>query len=325
MTTRPTWILGAGGLLGGAVRRAALARRLPVLTSEVPWTEADPTRRVLTGDIDRMLDAGDGGWRIAWCAGGGVTGSTAEALRQEVRVFRTFLDDLAARSVGTRGSVFVASSAGALYAGAAGAPFTERSAVAPLAPYGRAKVEMEQAADDFARRTGHRVVLGRIANLYGPGQDMNKGQGLVSHLCRAHLERRPLSVFVPLDTVRDYLFVDDCARMVLDLLDRCDTVADSTVTSTVGTDTGNPGAVVKILASGQGTTIGALLGECRRLFKRTPKVVLGSSDTARFQARDLRLRSVVWPEIDRRPLTTLPAGIDATIRGLHLATFAGRC
>ena len=64
------------------------------------------------------------------------------------------------------------------------------------------------------------MVIGRIANLYGPGQDPTKAQGLVSQLCRAHLERRPTSIYVSLDTARDYLFVDDAARLVLGATER---------------------------------------------------------------------------------------------------------
>ncbi len=59
------------------------------------------------------------------------------------------------------------------------------------------------------------LLVGRLSNLYGPGQDLAKPQGLISQLCRAQLTRRPLSIYVSLDTRRDYLFVDDAAAMVV--------------------------------------------------------------------------------------------------------------
>ncbi|MEP6981067.1 MAG: hypothetical protein ABJA16_09930, partial [Nakamurella sp.] len=115
---------------------------------------------------------------------------------------------------------------------------------------------------------------------------------------------------VPLDTTRDYLYVDDCAAMICDGLDR------------LGRE--RPTApVIKVLASQQGVTIGTLLAEMRRLFKRAPRVVLGSSPFAKFQVRDLRLRSVVWPELDRRSLTPLGVGIRATASDLLRATQLG--
>jgi UDP-glucose 4-epimerase len=41
------------------------------------------------------------------------------------------------------------------------------------------------------------------------------------------------------------------------------------------------------------------------------------------QARDLSLRSRVWPELDRRTLTPLPAGIAATAADLQRKLQAG--
>jgi UDP-glucose 4-epimerase len=117
-------------------------------------------------------------------------------------------------------------------------------------------------------------------------------------------------VYVSLDTTRDYLYVDDCAAMICDGLDR------------LGRE--RPAApVTKILASQQGVTIGALLAETRRLFKRAPRVVLGSSPFAKFQVRDLRLKSVVWSELDRRSMTPLGVGIKATADDLLRATQLG--
>jgi UDP-glucose 4-epimerase len=43
-------------------------------------------------------------------------------------------------------------------------------------------------------------------------------------------------------------------------------------------------------------------------------VVLAASPLRNIQARDLRMRSVVWPELDRRPLTPLAVGIDSCMR-----------
>ena len=90
-------------------------------------------------------------------------------------------------------------------------PFTEHTEPAPISPYGRAKLRSEEIATAFAVRTSTALLVGRLANLYGPGQNLDKPQGLISQLCRAQLTRQPLSVSVPLDTMRDYLFVDDAA------------------------------------------------------------------------------------------------------------------
>ena len=303
-----SWVVGSGGLLGSHVVRA-LSRRGPVWRWSVPhsWT---------TPDIDRQLDVAatkfsvavvHRPWQVVWCAGAGVTATTEEALRKEAAVLDVLLGALSTRlPSGSDGTVFLASSAGGVYAGAGAPPFTEHTPSAPISPYGETKVSQEVRAAVWAAEQGWRLVIGRISNLYGPGQNLGKPQGLISHLCRAALTRQPISIYVPLDTIRDYLYAPDCGEFVADAMARArreSPVSDGRVFS-------------KILASQHGVTVGALLGELRRVHKRSTKVIHGTSTVVRFQARDLRFRSVVWPELDQRTLTPLPTGIDATLRDM---------
>jgi UDP-glucose 4-epimerase len=116
-----------------------------------------------------------------------------------------------------------------------------------------------------------------------------------------------VTVYVSLDTLRDYIYIDDAATLVADCLDRLD-----------GTDVSDGQTVIKILATQRADTIGALIGACRTVFKRRPRIVLGASPFAKAQAHDLRLRSVVWPELDDRQFTPLPVGIDATVREMRM-------
>lgn len=309
-----TWVVGAGGLLGSAVSRAVTAGGGDLLVADpIPWNRPEDAQPALRRGITRLLDRAErtgARWQLAWCAGAGVTGTSDAELEAEVDALAALLGAVRAR-VGpggvdpASGAVFVASSVGGVYAGATGAPFTELHEPAPTSAYGRAKLAGEQVAQDFAATSGVAVVIGRITNLYGPGQDLSKPQGLISHLCRAHLTRTPISIYVSLDTIRDYLYVDDCADLILDALAGA---ADVTTT--------DQPSVVKLIGSHQGVTIGTLLGEFRRVFKRSPWVLLGTSATARYQAGDLRIRSVVWPALDRRPLTSLPAGMAATAEDL---------
>jgi len=77
-----------------------------------------------------------------------------------------------------------------------------------------------------------------------------------------------------------------------------------------------PVVVTKILASQRAITIGAVLGEMRRIFKSSPRIVLGVSPVSAMQARDLSLRSRVWLDLDRRPLTPFPVGVASTAADL---------
>jgi len=296
----PTWVVGSGGLLGSSVVQELRRRGVHVITSHVPWTNADAAIARLTTDARTFLDSARGGsWRLAWCAGAGVTGTDQSALEAENRVFGSVLRALHSPDTSAGGGTVVhSSSAGAVYAGVEGAPFTELSAVAPLAPYGWAKLEAERAAAEFSAATGAAVVSARFANLYGPGQNLAKPQGIISHLCRGFLLGQPISIYVSLDTMRDYLYVSDAAAMVADTLDSAG---------------GGPSHTIKIYGSGRSVTIGAILAECRSVFRRRPQVVLATSPQAAAQARDLRLRSVVRRDLDHRPHTPLATGVAATL------------
>lgn len=290
-------VLGAGGLLGSAVRRAAPAE---TLAPRIAWGRVEAEAQ-LRGAVAGV--AGPDPWALLWCAGGGVMHSAAGALDGELDAARAVFAAIEALPTASReaGTVVLASSAGGVYAGASPAPFDEHSPTRALSAYGEAKLELE-ALGLAAAACGVRVGIARIANLYGPGQRLDKGQGLVTALCLAALRTRPLTIYVPLDTVRDYLFVDDAARALQAFAARLAAEA--------------PGATaVKVLASGRAVTISGLLGEFRRLPVPSPAVILAARPASAVQVRDLRLRSRVWTEIDA-PTVPLGVGIARTFTDL---------
>lgn len=307
--TVPTWVVGAGGLLGRHVAAKLTARGHRVHTAKIPWTEPAAALDALREEYAVLLDQSAGGaWNIAWCAGTGVVSTSAESLERDAALFTGFVKHLGTDpSACARGAFFLASSAGGVYAGSPDkAPYTEESEPRPLAAYGWTKLAEEAELAALARATGMPAFIGRIANLYGPGQNIEKPQGLVSHLCRAHFTGQPLSIYVPLDTLRDYLLVGDCAEMIAAGL-------GGIREQVRGTDP----VLIKILGSGRGTSVAALIAETTRVLRRRPKIELVSTDQSTLQARDLRLKSVRWTELDRYARTTLPAGIAATAEDIE--------
>lgn len=295
------WVPGGSGLLGAAVSARLRAGGAEVARPQVPWTD--------TADaIEALLEhaAAVDPTEVYWCAGAGVVGTSPEALDQEIEVLEGFL----ARWRPSRVEVaFHASSAGGVYAGSDSPPFTELTTPRPLAAYGHAKLRAEELWAVWSRDTGVPVLLGRLSNLYGPGQDISKPQGLVSQLCRAQLTRQPLGIYVSLDTLRDYLYVDDAASMVL--------------ASTRALRGAGAGALPKVLASERAATIGALLGDLHRVSRRRPPVVLASSPRSAGQVRDLRLRSVTAPSTRGHARTPLAAGLGATLEAVRAQLLRG--
>ena len=327
MTAKPsapplTWVIGRGGLLGQNLEMAMADTADPNGSRTVLWRPPEPITWTAPGagaaDLRQragqfLRAAGDQPWTVAWCAGAGVTGTSPEALQLELAALRETLDALAAAPRGSDGTFFFASSAGGVYAGVGTPPYDESSPVRSLAPYGQAKLDGEALVTAWSHHTGSASLIGRIANLYGPGQNLGKAQGLISQICRTHLTGQPLSIYVSLDTLRDYFFAPDCGRLIAAGLYRLRQDEPAR----------RPRVVTKILASQRAITIGAVLGEMRRIFKRQPRIVLGASAVSAMQARDLSLRSGVWPELDRSPLTPFPAGVATTAADLLRRLQAG--
>ncbi len=287
--------------------RAALPGRRSEFTGPViPWSDPTRARAALEEGAAALLARSDH-WQVLWCAGAGVTGTSQAQLDTELEMWRALLSALAPGA--DDGSVALASSAGGVYAGSSPSPFDESSPTRPLAPYGQAKLTAEAMLTTWVQEHGGSAFVARIANLYGPGQDLTKQQGLVSQLCWAHLEGRPATIWVSLDTLRDYLYAPDCASLLLDAADR---LVEPSTRGTEGR------TVTKVLASQRPLTIGAVIGELRRIFRSRPSVVLGASPTSRAQARDLSMVSRVWADLDDRTLTTFPAGVAATLADLRL-------
>ncbi len=306
-----TWVVGSGGLVGRHVVAELTSAGHEVLTTAVPWDAEEESVRTLTAEVERFAEARAGRpWALAWCAGAGVVATGEAALATEVRVFERVTAALAASvTPDEAGVVFLASSAGGLYAGSAPAPFDERTAPRPLVAYGRAKLAMESAVERLAAETGVRAVLGRLSNVYGPGQTLGKPQGLLSQLCLADATGRPLPVFVSMDTIRDYLYAGDAARMVV-----------RSITLARGEPKGS--VVTKVLASGRPVTVGYLVSEARRVFHRPLRTIpVGGGGTG--QVLDLRLESRVWPEVDALAATPLAAGLASTSADVRARVVSG--
>jgi UDP-glucose 4-epimerase len=298
-----TTLVVGRGLLGHAVIASLEANDQVVHTIDVPWGTPSTAAQVLLGAAARVAST-DRDWRLVWTAGAGVVATSAADLDVEVASFETFLRRLARPP----SAMFLASSAGGVYAGSPdGAPFSETSVVRAASPYGRAKLAMESAAEELAGR-GSRVLLGRLANLYGPGQNLSKPQGLVSQLCVTQLTRQPLTIHAAMDSLRDYLYVSDAARMVVSGLDRL-----------TRADAGQ--VVVKIFASGVSRSVGSVIGESTRVFRRRPHLVIRS---AGGQVMDLRLRSTTWPDMQVMAGTPFPAGLRSTAEDIAEQMRSGR-
>jgi len=293
------WIVGSGGLLGSALVRAAHAHQHEVLTSQgVPWADSDATVDAIARDARTLSHAlgehreESASWAIIWAAGHATTASSTDETDRELLTFTRCLSAIEEELGNHSGGVFaLASSAGGVYAGSSNPPFDSKSEPTALGAYGTLKLQQERAAIEVMGDSMG-VLIARIANLYGPGQDLTKLQGLISRLALTGVTKEPLTMFVPLDTLRDYITADDAAERLLHWTSRH-----------------RGGTEVRVIASGRATSLGYLIHLMKDITRVATPIASGIHASAAYQSPDLRLTPDTDATIEAMPLTPLPAGL----------------
>ncbi len=117
----------------------------------------------------------------------------------------------AAVRAGVRRFLF-ASSGGAIYGEPVEVSQGEAHPVAPLSPYGCAKLAVEQYLHFYRVVHGLQSVALRYANVYGPRQSAKGEAGVIAIFTRALLEGRAPTINGDGEQTRDYVYVDDVVR-----------------------------------------------------------------------------------------------------------------
>lgn len=205
-------VVGSRGFIGRAVVAALHARGVPTVC------RGSQTPAVSGGRLDPAVAAA----RTVVLVTG--RSSPAQAEREPATAATELAEsrelfDLLGRGAGSR-RVLLASSGGAVYDTQNPAPFSERSPVARSSAYARLKLDIEEAFLDGATSASERTVL-RLSNVYGPGQRLGTGQGVVGYWFRALLDGEPIQVFGDPETIRDYVYVTDVAEAFLAAGEAC--------------------------------------------------------------------------------------------------------
>lgn len=151
----------------------------------------------------------------------------------------------AAIEFGVKKFVYI-SSGGAVYGEPEYLPCDESHPVHPICPYGASKYAFELYLHMFKLNNNLDYTILRYANVYGPRQDPHGEAGVVAIFSGQMLDQQPVTINGSGEQVRDFVYVGDCARANLMVLD-----------SGSG-DTFNLGV-------GQGTTINQIFEELKKL------------------------------------------------------------
>lgn len=293
-------LIVGGGFLGRALaaRLAGAGHRVSVLSpraGESHWPEgvaAVAGRQEDEALASRLLAAHATVIHAAWgTTPGSSAGRPALEAQEGLMPFLAFLDTLQ-RFPESR--LLFLSSGGTVYGETGGQPVKEDRPVKPLSCHGAGKASAEAF---LGVRRAERTLVLRPSNIYGPGQGLRSGFGVIRHLLRCALEEKPFQMWGDGSQVRDYLYIDDFADAVSRLAARPE------VSGTFN------------LGSGAGTSLSELVGLAERAAGRAIRIERlppRPGDVGRIVLDIGRIRQAA----DWSPATTLAEGIARTLHRL---------
>lgn len=244
---RTLLLLGAGGFIGTHLAAAAPAAGLRVVPATRAGTEAAPPCDLLdpaavAGCVGRVRPdlivnaAGSPSVARSW-------EHPEEAFAINAGGVRNLLE-AAARSAPRAHLVLLSSAAVYGQPGEEEMPLGEDAPLAPVSPYGEAKLAMEGFCREAAHSEGHVTVV-RAFNLIGPGQPpFNAASGLARQIAEAERAAEPAVELVlgnP-EAARDLIDVRDAARALVEL-------ASERVTGTFNLCSGQAASVAELAAT----------------------------------------------------------------------------
>lgn len=158
----------------------------------------------------------------------------------------------AAVDAGVRRIVF-SSSGGTVYGPAQTVPITEDHPTCPITAYGISKLACEHYLRFYDGRGDKReltTVTLRLANPYGPNQNIGKAQGALTTFCHHAATGQPIVIWGDGTVERDFIHVEDVARALA-------AAADA---SARGTEIN--------IGSGRGTSLNQILSGIRKVLGR---------------------------------------------------------
>lgn len=95
-------------------------------------------------------------------------------------------------------------------------PISEQDPLKPTSPYAGTKLAAEEIALSYYYSFGLPIVILRPFNTYGPFQKSNMEGGVVSIFIKRKLENQKLLIYGDGTQTRDFLYVEDCARFIVE-------------------------------------------------------------------------------------------------------------
>ena len=127
------------------------------------------------------------------------------------------------------------SSGGSVYGRQVIMPIEEERCSIPINHYGNLKLCVENTFRTFNCQFGTDIIIARIANPYGPGQDYSKGVGFIDAVLKRGLNKEVVEIWGDGSIIRDYIYIEDVCNMLGFLLDYQGVEKVFNISSGVGT------------------------------------------------------------------------------------------
>lgn len=120
--------------------------------------------------------------------------------------------------VGSKTRLIFLSSGGTVYGYHESQPIDETVLPQPINHYGNIKLCMENTIRTFNYQMHIKMLIVRISNPYGPGQDFRKGVGFIDAVLKNAISGTPVTIWGDGENVRDYIYIGDVCKMIGSLL-----------------------------------------------------------------------------------------------------------
>lgn len=242
-------------------------------------------------DLEQVLDDVA---HVAYCAGGLLPADSQDDPERDAHLtlkpLRAVLDALRERP-GVR--LTYVSSGGTVYGDPQELPVPESAPTHPHGSYGELHLVCEEEIEGHRAEHGLQARILRCSTVYGERQWPDRGQGAVPTFLHRVEHGEPIQLFGGEKTIRDYIYVRDVARVLIDLLDV------------------DGGEAILNLGSGQGTSLTELVGLVQKEVGRAAVV-------EEHPERDFDVHEIVLDTTRLRKLTGFePTPLETGIRRTH--------
>ncbi len=202
-------------LLGGGFIGAALAQRLVLAGKQVEMISHQPQLIPSVslhvgdlGDPELLGSLAEHCGTVIHLASATTPGTSSRHPTKELENLTPSLRLLEAMQQWPSTHLIFLSSGGTIYGNPDTNPVTEETRTAPLSYYGAGKVAIESFLNAFSG-TGHPTTILRPSNIYGPGQMLRAGFGLIRTLLEHARNATTAEIWGDGESVRDYIYIDD--------------------------------------------------------------------------------------------------------------------